>query len=377
MRLGTTSNPASQSALLAALCGVTLVLAGGTSLHAQGCVAARGAGMTCSAHDMEEGETSKFEANVTYRWFKSGKHFTGTHEDIERQEEGSQVINRSHFVDFNFTYTFNPRVSATLAVPYVSHDRSQVVRKNDPQRTILERFSTQSDGLGDVRATAGYWLLNPGLGTKGNVLIGAGLALPTGKKDVRDTFHVYNAATGQIDNANRTVDQSIQPGTGGYGIIAEIYAYRVLTPSINLFVNGAYTATPQEKNGVPTYRSNPYEAEMSIADTYMARVGVDGIVPSVQGFGYSLAARIEGVPVKDIVGGSNGFRRPGFSIAVEPGVSYSANKWSVRLYVPVAVARQRQRSVADVQQSAATGRYSHGDAAFADYLVMTSVSRRF
>lgn len=333
--------------------------------------------MSGAPHDLEDGTAGPLEINVTFRYFKSGKHFTGTHEDVERQKEYSQVINRSNFVDTSLTYTFNPRYSATVTVPWVSHDRSQPVRKNDPQRTILERFSTQSAGVGDVRATGEMWLIKPEAGAKGNVLIGAGLALPTGKKDVRDTFRVYDAPSGQIVGVNRTVDQSIQPGTGGYGLIADIYAYRVLTPALNVFFNGSYTATPQEKNGVPTYRSNPYEAEMSISDNYFARSGFEFMIPGVHGLTASLGARIEGVPVKDLIGGSEGFRRPGFSIAVEPGLIFEANKWNARVYVPVAIARQRQRSVPDEQQSAATGRYTHGDAAFADYLIMGSIARRF
>jgi hypothetical protein len=45
--------------------------------------------------------------------------------------------------------------------------------------------------------------------------------------------------------------------------------------------------------------------------------------------------------------------------------------------VPVAVYRNRQRSVPDEQQSEATGEWRHGDAAFADFLVMFSLSRQF
>jgi len=375
-RITTRDSFFNQRALLLAS---SFVLALGVTSHlsAQGCVAARGAGMTCAPHDLEDTTTTPYETNVTYRWFKSGKHFTGTHEDKQRQEEGSEVINHSNFVDFSVGYKVDARTSVTLTIPYVSHDRSQVVRKNDPQRTILQRFSTQSSGLADIRATADWWVYQPSLETKGNILIGAGFALPTGKKDVRDTFQVYDAPTGNILGVERTVDQSIQPGTGGYGLIVDLYAFRALTSSLTFFINGAYTATPQETNGVPTYRSNPYEAIMSISDNYMARTGVELSVPSVHGLSLSLAGRIEGVPVKDLIGGSNGFRRPGFSIAVEPGVAYQTRSWEARLYVPVALFRQRQRSVPDQQLSASTGKYSHGDAAFADYLIMVSATRRF
>ena len=148
-------------------------------------------------------------------------------------------------------------------------------------------------------------------------------------------------------------------------------------PRLNAFLNGTYTFTPEEKNGVPTYRSNPYEAEMSIADSYMGRGGLEYVLWPKYGLTLSLAGRIEGVPVEDVWGGSNGFRRPGFAVSVEPGVSAMVKSWSFNLYTPVALYRNRERSVPDEQLSAATGTSRHGDAAFADYLVMFSVSKRF
>jgi hypothetical protein len=91
----------------------------------------------------------------------------------------------------------------------------------------------------------------------------------------------------------------------------------------------------------------------------------------------SLAGRIEGVPVYDLVGGSDGFRRPGYAISIEPGMSVTVKSWSFSLYTPVAVYRNRERSVPDLQQSAATETFRHGDAAFADYLVMCNFTKRF
>lgn len=81
-------------------------------------------------------------------------------------------------------------------------------------------------------------------------------------------------------------------------------------PRLNAFVNGAYTITPQEKNGVLTSRGNPFEAEMSISDAYMGRGGFEYLLWPKHGLTLSLAGRIEGVPVRDMVGGSEGFRRP-------------------------------------------------------------------
>lgn len=335
--------------------------------------------MTCSPTGLHLGDslppTSGFQLSVGYRWLNSDRHFTGSHENKERQEEGSEVINKSHFTDVTLSYAFNPRFSAAFTIPFVLHDRSQVVRSNDTERTILQRFHTQSSGIGDVRLEGSGWIIDPANHPKGNILLGIGLDMPTGEKDAKDTFQVFR--NGQIVAEERTVDQSIQPGDGGWGILLSLYGYQQIVPRLNAFVNGAYTITPEEKNGVPTYRSNPFEAEMSIADTYMGRVGLEYVVWPKHGLTLSLAGRIEGVPVYDAIGGSEGFRRPGFAIAIEPGIMASYKSWSCGLYAPVALYRNRERSVPDKQQTAATGTFRHGDAAFADYLIVFNLTKRF
>jgi hypothetical protein len=82
-----------------------------------------------------------------------------------------------------------------------------------------------------------------------------------------------------------------------------------------------------------------------------------------------LGARYEGVPVKDILGGSLGFRRPGSILSVEPGISYMKGNTNLQLSVPIAVRRNRPQSVTDIETSAQTGQFRNGDAAFADYLI--------
>jgi hypothetical protein len=352
--------------------GALVALLTVSDIQAQGCVAASGSGMSC---ELEFHETQRWQVGVGYRWFESDRHFRGTHEEKNRRAEGSEVINNSHFTDVALTYAFSPRYSATLTVPYVSHDRSQVVRNS--QREILRRFHTQSSGLADVRIEGNGWLFDPMSDTRGNVLFGLGIELPTGKKDVRDTFQTFHGASGQIVAQERTVDQSIQPGDGGYAVALSVYAYRDLAPNWRAYFNGNYDVTPQEKNGVPTFRSNPFEAEMSIVDRYLARGGLEYMIRAIHGLTLSLGGRMEGVPVHDLIGGSKGFRRPGYSVAVEPGVAYTSANWNARLYVPVAVQRNRQQSVPDKQQSAATGVRSVGDAAFADYAIMVSAGYRF
>ena len=84
-----------------------------------------------------------------------------------------------------------------------------------------------------------------------------------------------------------------------------------------------------------------------------------------------LGGRIEGVPVRDLIGKSDGFRRPGYAVSVEPSLSFSRGAHTFSLAVPVAVYRNRQRSVADLISGGA------GDAAFADYIILVGYWRKF
>jgi hypothetical protein len=80
--------------------------------------------------------------------------------------------------------------------------------------------------------------------------------------------------------------------------------------------------------------------------------------------------------VHDLVGGSNGFRRPGYIISAEPGVTYRVKSFSIYAFVPVALKRDRTQSVPDKITTRLTGTYAQGDAAFADYAINVGVTFR-
>ena len=110
---------------------------------------------------------------------------------------------------------------------------------------------------------------------------------------------------------------------------------------------------------------------MSVSDQYLVRLGFSRPVPHTRRFAYTLSFRDEGVPVRDLIGKSNGFRRPGYAMSVEPGVEYFRGRDTFSFTVPIAVHRNRKRSVSDI----ADGR--SGDAAFADYVITIGYSHRF
>lgn len=112
---------------------------------------------------------------------------------------------------------------------------------------------------------------------------------------------------------------------------------------------------------------------MSVPDQYMFRAGANF---SVQKFTISAGARLEGIPVHDLVGGSGDFRRPGYVWSIEPAVSYTVKKVSLFASVPIVVKRNRTQSVTDKERSTPTVKVN-GDAAFADYVINAGLSIRF
>ena len=308
-------------------------------------------------------QAGKWQFAAGYRWQKSDRHFRGIHEEPNRQAEGSEVINRIHLVDFTGTYAFTEKTNVTLSIPVVTSDRSQAIRNSS--REVVGRFSTQASGIGDISIVARRWLFDTKKYYDQNLSIGIGIKIPTGKEDVTDSF---TTLTGQ---EVRTVDQSIQNGDGGWGAIVDIQGFTLITKDLTLFGSGVYLFNPRGTNGVPTFRSDPAEAIMSVADQYVARIGLAAPISRKLGLSMSVAGRVEGAPVTDVFGPSDGFRRPGYAFSLEPGVILSRGKSTVSFYVPVALKRNRQQSVPDRIDG------SIGDAAFADYLILTGYSYRF
>lgn len=311
----------------------------------------------------------RWQVATTWRYQRSHRHFVGSEEQHERAEEGSEVINTLHLAELSIRYNASPRLSVTLGIPYLLAERSSPIRAAD--RTVIDRSLTQARGLSDITLTARRLLRDPLASPNGNVSLGLGLKLPTGQNNEVDTRR--RLVNGQIVNSVETVDQSIQPGDGGFGALLEVQAsQRLGGGGLFGYLSAAYLINPEETNGVPTFRTQLGEEIMSVADQYLARLGVSYSSPSLKGIGLALGGRLEGVPVHDLVGGSDGFRRPGYAVSVEPAVSYTWGPHSVSLAIPYALYRNRTRSVPDRTQP---GR--HGDAAFADYVVMAGYWRRF
>ena len=311
----------------------------------------------------------RWQVSMSWRYQRSFRHFVGSDEQENRAEDGSQVINKVHQAEVGIRYNASDVWSVSVGVPYLIAQRSSPIRNTTG--AVVDRSITHSNGVGDITVTGRRLLWKPKEHPDGNIAVGLGVKLPTGQYSVVDTR--TRLINGQFVNTIETVDQSIQPGDGGFGVILDFQGFRRIAHSgFAIYGSATYLSNPSNTNGVKTYRTGLGEEVMSVADQYLARVGGSYTNPGWKGFGVSLGARIEGVPVEDLIGGSDGFRRPGYAVSVEPAVSYNRGSHTFSLAVPFAVERNRQRSVPD---RLVPGR--HGDAAFADYLVLLGYWRKF
>jgi hypothetical protein len=310
----------------------------------------------------------KWQVSTSWRYQRSHRHFVGDVEQVNRALEDSEVVNTINQPELGIRYNLNELWSFSLGIPYLIAERSSPIR--DANRVVVDRYITAARGVGDITFIARRLLWEPKQHPDGNVSLGLGIKLPTGADNVLDVRE--RIVNGQRVTDIVTVDQSIQPGDGGFGIIGDLQAFlRVAHSGGALYFSGTYLSNPRDRNGVHTFRGDPNEAIMSVADQYLARLGGTYTAPGWKGFGAGLGGRIEGVPVRDLIGNSNGFRRPGFAVSVEPSLSYSRGPHTFSLAVPVAVYRDRPKSVADLLSG------GHGDAAFADYIILLGYWRKF
>ena len=313
-------------------------------------------------------DPGSWQASVTMRYQKSDRHFIGSDEQEERAEEGSQVINTIFLLDYSVRYNWTARTSFTLSVPYLMAERSQTLR--DENRVVVKRYQTQARGVGDVILTGRSFLFDPDKESKGNVSFGFGLKFPTGDDSVEDAFVVRNP-DGTYRSEIRPVDQSIQPGDGGFGYLTEIQGfYRFFDNKVAAYGSLSYLFNPENTNG--THRNLTSASENSVGDQFLATLGFAGAIPGVEGLSARLGGRLEGMPWDDAIGKSEGFRRPGHAVSIEPGLSYSRGNETVSLAMPWALYRNRTRNYDDRQ---VPGR--HGDAAFADYIVFLGFTHRY
>jgi hypothetical protein len=343
----------------------TLLAVASTRMFAQGCVAAHANQRTMSELvKMYDGGSHglwnihNLTVNIGYRVFNSNKYFIGDQE-IER---ANAIRNHQNIFDVGVEYRMSPRWSLIADVPVFDGTRNQ----SYPPSGIF-----QVSGIGDMTVGAQSWIFRPPSEKGGNIAVNASLKIPTGINDATGSA-LYKGQT-----IKATADQSMQPGDGGWGFVLGTEGYKTLWRHSDGYMQAQYLFNPMDTNGVQTFRSQPGQSVMSVTDQYLYRAGVSQGIPKVRGYGLtglalSLGVRGEGVPVRDLLGSSNGFRRPGMIVSLDPGLMFNVRKTTFSVNGPWALYRNRPPSVPEIANNT-----KNGDAFFADYTVVVGLTHHF
>jgi len=361
--------------------GLSLLSAMGAiqKMEAQGCVVAHSVG-GIGGPDTDGGYLAPghWQFTLDYRHLYSFRHFVGSEPQEYRQQGNSEVRNRINLIDGGLTYQITPRFSVEGTVPVQFASRRYFIAVGSlgggaPGAALIGDWGLS--GVGDVSFMGQGWLWDPSKNPSHNIQIGFGVQMPTGRDNIQN--HLVESP-GQAP-VNATADYSIQPGIGVWAIPVSVEAFQVISKATQVYFNGSYLVTPSETNGVanaspPGFPAPaPQNAFVSAADEYLLQGGFGYMVEKVKGMTVTGGLRREGVPAHDLIGGNEGFRRPGYAVSLEPGVIYSMHKGHdlITANIDRAVYRNRIASVPDLQLG------QHGDAAFADWLWLASFQHRF
>lgn len=298
----------------------------------------------------------EWQIDFAYRRLSADEWFVGT-----RVNEGAAPFGHTLFVNVNSltvttNYGITDRLTSSVSFPFSYGTHSRYYADG-------ARHQVSATGFGDLSAVMTYWLWRPKESGEGNLSLGFGLKSASGDNAVSNNFYNKNGSISQSP-----VDQSIQLGDGGWGFLFQAQAYHKLVSHAVGYAQGWYLLTPKDTAKV----LSPYpRVPLSVPDVYAARVGAAFSFQQFQGVGFNLGVRIDGIPTRDPVGGSDGFRRPGYSFYFDPGITYSHGRHYFTINTPVMAYEDFKRSPLDVQLNRPGG----GD--LARYLIIAQYSIRF
>ena len=311
------------------------------------------------ARGIEYLNPGQWQANFSYRYLNSNVVFIGNQEQPQLHRVGTR--NAINSFDLTAIYGLSSRFNLSLSLPFL-HDNYSVINAAAVGGDG-ERHSGSTGGVGDLRLVANGWLFDTEDHPEGNVILGLGVKFPTGDDHATGHFHTFDAEGNPVV-IRRPIFLSAQLGDGGYGAILQLQGFQKLWEGLYGYLEGDYLINPRDENDTFVYPPN-INIKNTVPDSYFARAGLSYVIWPEGGLALSIGARIDGVPVHDLVGGSHGFRIAGYSVYVDPGISWSYGRSSVSVNVPVAVERNLQ----------ATNTVKAG--ALSGYLVVASYSIKF
>lgn len=297
----------------------------------------------------------EWQLGLAYRRLSADEWFVGHDVAPDRAPFAKPLSLNINSVDVSVRYGLTSRANVALTFPF-----SYGVQRRFYADGQSHRVSAR--GLGDVNLIANGWLKDPDGNPLRNIALGIGVKAPTGNNDVHDDFFTSGGTT------RAPVDQSIQLGDGGWGIILQTQGFAALRAGGNLigYASGSYLLSPRTKTRVqfPNASGVGTGIFLSVPDVYSARLGAAYVLSPAHRLAVSLGGRVDGIPLRDVIGGGDdGFRRPGYSLYADPGLSMAVGRNAFALSIPIRVGQ-------DFRPDLTPGHPVGGD--LAKYLVFAS-----
>ena len=338
-------------------------------LAAQGCIISRSGLESDGSAGGSYLRPGDWTSTVGFRHVYSHVHFSGPTENFSRAQLGTEVQTKTNLDDLVVNYQLTDRVGLTGTLPFLY-----------ASRRLQSQYATlHTSGISDVSIGAQSWIRSPKSERAGtnNAQIGLSLLIPSGSDHQNNVVATTYGAT----PTTQYPDYSVQPGGGAWGAILSWQAFQNLGNDTIVFFGGNYVMTQGgyhdfwtshggTSNGAPAATAGMTQFD-AIQDQYLLEVGASHPAPKIKGLGLSLTIRDEGVPARNIIGNDLGFKRPGFGIALTPGLTYTRGNSSLQFSLGKVMIRDRTKSVAEEVNGV-----HEGDAAFANYVWMAGYTLR-
>ena len=329
-------------------------------VRAQGCEPIRfttpvGLGGKGEAYQREQ----QWRFTLAYRRLFSNEFYIGSSQSTAFFPNGkAPVFNINTFVG-DIAYAPSDRLLLHLSVPVQTGSESVI-------RADGQIHAQSVSGIGDVSVIAETWLFAPKTHDRGNISLGLGFKAPTGSHTSPSTDWTSTGATVPV-----TAPWTILPGDGGWAILPSVQAFRQLGKYAYLYANGSYMVSPKAHSDALDPLSPP-GVHLSVPDSYSMSAGASFSVLPEQGLSVSLGGRMDGTPLRDLIGGGDDVTgKRTFQVEfVDPGATWSRGKDSFTLSVPLRVHVNRFASLLDRKLE------RPGAGGFAKYLVFASYWHR-
>lgn len=298
-----------------------------------------------------------WQAQLSYQYGNTNEFYIGDQRNDAAGPFGVPPRRTMSIIDLDVLYGFTNRVSLDLTVPFVWTSGGVEQGTASSHRFVKQK----SSGVGDIALGVDYWLSNPQKPSKLSGSVSVGIKAPTGSDSVTGVNYNLNPP------ATQATDESFQLGSGGWYALLGAQGTAQISGPLFAYGSGFYGVSLSEhtdvKQGV-AYRGVP--------DIYSARLGGAYLLPFLEGVVFTAGGRINGVTVRDIIGGGDlYFRRPGYEIYFEPGLTWTLGANTASFSVPLRVHQNKLDSLLDISLN------RHIGSDFAPFLLIASYGRRF